>query len=89
MNANKGLIGGSVLALTSSAIGLTVAFGAHVNTTQRDAIISFATAVIAVAPSIGALFDHSHRQANARVEAAQQPHKVVQYEQYPSKPTQQ
>lgn len=70
MNGNKGLTTGSALAVIIAALGLAVAFGVHISAQERDAIIAFATAVIAVAPSIGALFDHSHRQAESRVEAA-------------------
>lgn len=70
MNGNKGTIGGSVVALVGAAVGLAVAFGVNLSTAERDSIIAFVTAVIAVAPIVGAGFDHSHRQAAARQEAA-------------------
>lgn len=70
MTTNRGTIGGSIVALVSAAIGLAVAFGVHVSPSERDAVISFATAAIAVAPLVGAAWDHSRTQARARVESA-------------------
>lgn len=70
MNSNKGTISGAILALIVAGIGLATAYGAHISAQERDATIAFATAIIAVAPLIGAAFDHSHRQAKSRVEAA-------------------
>lgn len=70
MNGNKGLAAGSALAAVSASIGLAVAFGVHITPQQKDAVLAFATTVIAIAPSIGAFFDHSHRSADARQTAA-------------------
>ena len=67
---NRGTLGGSIVALVSAAIGLAVAFGVHVTPAERDAVISFVTAAIVVAPLVGAAFDHGNKQAAARVEAA-------------------
>lgn len=67
---NKGTIGGSIVALVSAAVGLAVAFGVDVSKVQEASIIAFVTAAITVAPIVGALLDHSHRQATARQEAA-------------------
>lgn len=69
-NANPGTFVGSIVALVSAAVGLAVAFGVHITDEQRTAVIAFVTAAIAVAPIVGASFDHSKRQASARRDAA-------------------
>ncbi len=70
MNENGGTITGAILGLVGSTISLAIAFGVAIRPELRDAIIAEATAVLAIAPLVGALFDHGKRQASSRVAAA-------------------
>jgi integral membrane sensor domain MASE1 len=70
MNGAKATIAGAMLGIVSATVNLVVAFGIRLNDAQKTAIIAEATAATVVAPLIGALIDHSHRQAASRVDAA-------------------
>lgn len=71
MNGNKGVIAGAIIGLATATTSLAIAFGVHLSTAERDAIIAETTALIAIAPLVGVAYDHSHRQSKARIEAAQ------------------
>lgn len=49
MNGSRVTLAGSLLALTSAAIGLVVAFGVNVTPDQQRALLTFVTAAIVVA----------------------------------------
>lgn len=66
----QGTLSGALLALVAAALGLATAFGVHISTQEHAAVLTFCGAVSVAAPLIGALFDHSNKQAHARQAAA-------------------
>ena len=67
---HAGTLAGAFVALVSTTINLAVVFGVNLSERQTAAIVAEATAITTIAPLIGALIDHSKRQAVARVVAA-------------------
>jgi hypothetical protein len=71
MASAKGTIYGAFVGLVSASVDLAIAFGLKVTPQEKTAVIAEATAITIIAPIIGALWDHSHRQAASRVAAAE------------------
>lgn len=67
---SPGTLAGALLGLVAAAVGLVSAFGLTITPVEHDAILTFSGAVAVVAPFVGALFDHSNKQAAARQVAA-------------------
>lgn len=65
-----GTLRGALLGLLSAGVGLATAFGLSLTDKQQAAILVFGGAAAVVGPFIGALFDHSNKQAAARQVAA-------------------
>lgn len=63
-------IAGAVISIVTATLNLLVVFGVHLSNAEKTAIIAEATAVVAIAPLIGAFIDHSRRQAVATTNAA-------------------
>lgn len=66
----KGTITGAVIGIVTATVTLLIAFGVHISSKERDAIIAEATAITAIAPAIGAVLDHGKAQAESRTSAA-------------------
>lgn len=73
MNDNRGTITGAILGLVGSTISLAIAFGVSIRPELRDAMIAEATAVLSIAPLVGALVDHGKRTAAAAIASSTAP----------------
>jgi hypothetical protein len=61
---------GAITGLVVATVALAVAFGVHLNDSERAAIVAEASAVLAFAPLIGAVLDHGKAQSESRTSAA-------------------
>lgn len=66
----QGTIAGAVIGLVTATVSLLIALGIPMDQLLQDALIGEATAVVNVAPFIGAIIDHARINAKARVTAA-------------------
>jgi hypothetical protein len=65
-----GTLRGALLGLLAAGVGLATSFGLSLSDKQQASILVFGGAAAVVGPFVGALFDHSAKQAAARQVAA-------------------